>query len=165
MVIDDGVGLTAATSPALGGSAISGAPVPADPLVRYQTIRGNIEHEDQLMGTRVGWLIASEAFLFVAYANVDRADAMGDKAEQLRWVLPRFGGVIAVLLLGAIVAAMWAIHELKRQAHAPGCQVCQPLPLGLPPLVGKRATYWLGVGTTLGIPLALLGAWLYILWA
>lgn len=161
MIMDDGADIAAATSATLGGSAINGAgasvassstSVAGEALVRYKAIRGNVEHEDQLMGTRVGWLIASEAFLFAAYANVGRPHTVVGKAENLRWVLPALGGVIALLVLGAVLAAMWAIRDLDRQAR-------ELFPLGLPPVVGKPGTYRLGLYTTLGLPVALIVAW------
>jgi hypothetical protein len=174
MVIDDGSGIAAYASATLGGNAINGAGAPiaspgasvaAEALLRYQTIRGNVEHEDQLMGTRVGWLIASEAFLFVAYANVGRPDTEG-KAENLRSVLPVLGVAIALLVFGAMVAAVRAIRELDRQARELDRkereldhQARDLFPIGLPPVVGKPGTHRLGLYTTLTLPVVLIVAW------
>ena len=36
----------------------------------YKLIRGQIEHEDNLIGTRLNWFMASQSFLFSAYAIV-----------------------------------------------------------------------------------------------
>ena len=43
------------------------------PLERYQLFRSRIEHEDTLILQRLSWLMASQSFLFTAYAIVTSA--------------------------------------------------------------------------------------------
>src|SRR5438093_4340184 len=44
--------------------------MPESDLEIYKAFRGQIEHESTLVGIRLGWLIAAEAFLAAAYATV-----------------------------------------------------------------------------------------------
>lgn len=131
--------------------------VPACPtnVARYQAYRGQIEHEDHLLGIRVGWLIAAEAFLIAAYANLANADHLCNAAHDLFALLPFIGGFIAFFVGLAILAAILALRQLRRKAG-------EFAVAGFPDGAGSRARHWLGLAPTTLIPIALVGLWLSV---
>jgi hypothetical protein len=127
----------------------------AEALDRYHAYRAQIEHEDQLMGIRIGWLIGSEAFLFAAYANVASADDPEGTTRPLLTVLPELGIAIAVLISFAIVAAIVAVQRLRRTC--PSDDVLRALKL--PPMISGRLTHFIGLFPAYLLPFALIFAW------
>ncbi len=149
------------SEPAIGrsrGRRTEGS-TPVEDDERYALFRAQIEHEDDLLGVRVGWLIASEAFLFAAYAaalvvpSVQHVDArFTAAARQLFTLLPALGIVISLLVLSSIVGGVVAAHVLdKKHGHVP-----EHL---LPRLTGPCSTHLLGLASPLVIPLAIVIAW------
>ena len=53
------------------------------PLERYQVFRNRIEHEDNLIMQRLSWLMASQSFLFTAYAIVTNGLSSGPLAGNV----------------------------------------------------------------------------------
>jgi hypothetical protein len=124
-------------------------------LERYKAYRAQIEHEDQLMGIRIGWLIGSEAFLFAAYANVASAGGSWGTASRLLDILPKLGIAIAVLISFAIVAAIIAIQRLRRSC--PPDDVLRALKL--PPMISGKLTHRIGLIPACLLPIVLCLAW------
>jgi hypothetical protein len=116
-----------------------------------------------LLGVRVGWLIAAEAFLFAAYAAaLVVPDRTGDPrfipaAGRVFTLLPILGIVISVLVLSSIMAGVFATRHLQR-----ACE-CQRLPPWLPPVVGPGWTHFLGLISPLAIPVVIVSAWAVLL--
>lgn len=133
-----------------------------DERVRYQAIRAQVEHEDNLLVARVGWLIGSEAFLFAAYASALKG-ASGSEARHLKQLLPLLGIGIAALIAVAIVAALVAIGRLKRLALGDGKRGIPALssPLGMPPVIGSPMLHGFGLVPAIGLPGVLIVVWLY----
>src|SRR5436309_13786574 len=93
----------------------------------YQLIRQRIEHEDNLVVQRLSWLVASQSFLFTAYAIVLNGLTASPPPvmarlmrQQLR--LSRLIPLAAILTCGliyvSIVAAVKAIATLRRTYRA-----------------------------------------------
>jgi len=121
-------------------------------IAGYAAYREQIEHEDHLLGVRVGWLIASEAFLFAAYANA-KGVLRPPELTRLIELLPWIGIAIAALVFLAICAAIRALHHLWNRGPS--------LP-GFPPVVGNWSTHLLGLAPPVLIPIGLALAWLRV---
>jgi len=124
-------------------------------LVAY---RGRIEHEDNLMGMRVSWLVAAESFLFVAYAilvNGDAGRANNADAHRVYEVIPWLGVALVLCVAASLVAAVRAIYRLSMDAP--------PRPEVWPPIRSSGWVYVVGLSGALGVPLVVLGAWVFIL--
>jgi hypothetical protein len=84
----------------------------------YDTYRKQIEHEDELIGMRNGWLIGGQAFLFAAYAGVLEVQGLGtphgfaSAAHQLFNELPAVGIALAALAFLAVYAALLRSRQL-----------------------------------------------------
>jgi hypothetical protein len=80
--------------------------------------RRQIEHEDNLIGHRISWLVASESFLFAAFAlvitsanDLDSRGAVGAR-DALLYVVPSLGLALAVIVVSAVGAAHCRMNEL-----------------------------------------------------
>src|SRR3954468_5912364 len=104
------------------------APVePSEPisrLERYQLFRSRVEHEDNLIIQRLSWLMASQSFLFTAYAIVTNGmtnpTPLGENEFvnhllALAHIIPLVALLNSLLIFISIVAALKAIRELRRQ--------------------------------------------------
>src|SRR5947199_10543454 len=96
---------------------------PISPLERYHLFRSRIEHEDNLIMQRLSWLMASQSFLFTAYAIVTNGLSAAPATEGNLFVnhlatLARIIPIVAVinsLLIGlSIFGALKAIRELRK---------------------------------------------------
>lgn len=87
---------------------------------RYQVLRDQIQHEDNLTTQRLLWLMASQSFLFTAYAIVMNGPehAMSPfAAAQQQWLItaiPALALSSAVLIYGSIIAGVIALLNLHR---------------------------------------------------
>jgi hypothetical protein len=124
----------------------------------FQAHRDQIEHEDDLIGIRVSWLVAAETFLFVAYAilvNGSQYKAPGTNANELFELIPWLGVGLVVCVVISVASAMWAINRLQRN--------CPTHPTGFPRLTSSKWAHVTGFFGALGIPVVLLSAWLFVL--
>jgi hypothetical protein len=86
----------------------------------YDAYRAQIEHEDQLIGMRNGWLIGGQAFLFAAYAATLAVQSHGvqrgfpSAAHELFYELPALGIALAALALTTVNAALARLRKLKK---------------------------------------------------
>src|SRR5207302_5170237 len=89
---------------------------------RYQVLRDQLQHEDNLTTQRLSWLMASQAFLFTAYAIVMNGPehAMSPFATaQQQWLItaiPALALASAVLIYVSIIAGVLALLNLHRDA-------------------------------------------------
>src|SRR2546425_6345644 len=95
---------------------------PLSALDYYNLIRHRIEHEDNLIIQRLSWLVASQSFLFTAYAIVTNGlspmSNNGNVFVQQLLLLFRLIPMVAVfnslLIYISILAALKAMGELRR---------------------------------------------------
>lgn len=136
------------------------------PLESYQLFRSRIEHEDNLIIQRLSWLLASQAFLFTAYAITTNGlssvepKVAGHFLEQsglLFRLIPTVAIGVAVLIYIGILAALRAIRQLRRLYQA------QPVPPDLPPIQTPATTRLLGLSAPLLLPLLFISVWLVLL--
>ena len=91
-------------------------------LEAYQLFRDRIEHEDNLIMQRLSWLMASQSFLFTAYAIVTNGltasrspggNIYVNHLAVLAKIVPVVALVNSLLILIAILGALKAIRELR----------------------------------------------------
>lgn len=128
----------------------------------YRVLRGEIEHEDQLINHRLSWLVSSQAFMLTAFAITLNAPVLFVNPVYARLngilytLLPWTGMVSALLLYPSILGAIIALRRLRR--HAEG-----RIPDCLPPIHGSFLTVALGHCGPLLIPWVFIITWLIML--
>jgi hypothetical protein len=136
----------------------------------YRIIRGQIEHEDNLMGTRLNWFITSQSFFFSAYA-IDvtslfaapppSGSEMEDTRQLLRILIPLVAIIASAVILLTISAGVLAMHNLRKlfQQHVRGAEQSHLLP----PVQGFRRTWAMGLAAPLLLPIVFLLVWGFLL--
>ncbi len=139
------------------------APKPAElsDLEFYRMIRGRLEHEDGLVVNRLSWLVASQSFLFTAYAIVQNGPqaAAGHPPALLR-VVPIVGIASVGLIYAGLLAAVRAMAWLRTMLRA---RVPDESRLGLPSIHTPAAIRAAGLAAPAILPVVFLLAWLYLL--
>jgi hypothetical protein len=132
----------------------------------YRIFRSRIEHEDDLIIQRLSWLVASQSFLFTAYAittnsltSLDPKSAARflEQSELLFRLIPTVAICVALLIYISILAALRAIRQIRRLYHA------KSLPPELPPIQTSATTRLLGLSAPLLLPLLFVSVWLVLL--
>ncbi|HSU65976.1 MAG TPA: hypothetical protein VLJ39_03840 [Tepidisphaeraceae bacterium] len=149
---------------------MSDSPVVCEPSITadryYALIRGQIEHEDNLIGQRLSWFVASQSFFFTAYAIVMtnlRPDHLPWVFGQMRLLLlliPLVAIVTCMLLYATIVAGFFAIRELRKLYQN---YTTHEITTGLPPVQGYRRTQLMGQAAPLFLPLVFTAVWMVLL--
>ena len=136
------------------------------PLERYQVFRNRIEHEDNLVMQRLSWLMASQSFLFTAYAIVTNgmttSPASGGNVFvnhllTLARIIPVVALLNILLIAISILAALKAVRELRHGYRR------QPDTLEAIPLQTSKSARVLGLSAPVLLPLLFLAVWLYLL--
>ena len=143
---------------------------PLSPLEYYNLIRSRIEHEDNLVVQRLSWLVASQSFLFTAYAIVTNGLATQPalqpgcerflaQLQLLNQLIPVVGTLTSVLIYVSILAAVASMRRLRNSYHSrfpddekgvPAIMTCAPIRL-------------LGHSASVLLPLVFITIWL-VLW-
>jgi hypothetical protein len=133
---------------------------------RYQIVRDQIEHEDNLISQRLSWLLASQAFLFTAYAiTLNGPVQLHSLKYELHvglmiMMLPLIGIFTALLIWIAILAGLVSMTRLRNDfSRGSG----NALPEGVPAI---QTSGWVLIAGQLGpvfIPVLFLSAWLMTL--
>jgi len=135
------------------------------PLERYQVFRNRIEHEDNLIMQRLSWLMASQSFLFTAYAIVTNGLSSGPLAgnvfishlDTLARIIPIVALLNSLLIALSIWGALKAIRELRHEYHRQG-----EFP-EIIPLQTSRSARRLGLSAPILLPPLFIAVWLYLL--
>jgi hypothetical protein len=136
------------------------------PVEVYRLFRGRIEHEDNLIIQRLSWLVASQSFLFSAYAittngltslDPKAAGRFLEQAELLFRLIPTVAISVALLIYISILAALRAIRQIRRLYQA------KSLSPELPPIQTAATTRLLGLSAPLLLPLLFVSVWLVLL--
>src|SRR3954454_10643859 len=136
------------------------------PVEQYHAVRSQIEHEDNLVSQRLSWLLASQSFLFTAYAITLNGPSQSHfksfevSSSLLMSLLVLVGIVSALLIWASVLAGISAMNTLKCHFEA---SVGKKYPAGLPPI---QTTGMALRGGQLGpvlIPLLFIGVWLVLL--
>ena len=136
------------------------------PLERYQIFRNRIEHEDNLIMQRLSWLMASQSFLFTAYAIVSNGltawpagngNVFVNHLAKLGRIVPIVALVNSLLILISILGALKAIRELRDAYRGFSGN------LGIIPMQTTKTARRMGLSAPLLLPLLFLAVWLFLL--
>lgn len=136
------------------------------PVEQYKIVRGQIEHEDNLISQRLSWLLASQAFLFTAYAITLNGPVQLHSQTYERHVgllilmLPIIGIATAVLIWVAILAGLSAMQSLRKDFRR---SVENVLPEGVPAIQTSGAVLLAGHLGPVVIPMVFLVVWVGML--
>jgi len=114
-------------------------------ITKLNMIDAQIQHEDDLIGQRMSWLVISQSFLFGTLATLIGQRGLADPgAVRLLLVLiPLVGGLLSVLVLAAVGAANYAMQQW-RVAIDRICALPEARQLDWPRLRHRRRTTMLG---------------------
>jgi hypothetical protein len=143
-------------------------PPPSDGEDYYRISRGQIEHEDDLIGQRLNWFLASQSFMFTAYAIVLSNTRAAGASALVDWdtrvlllrAIPAIAIISAVMILLAILSGFLAMKDVRRLAalHVP-----EAVHRRLPPLQGRKLTRALGIAAPICLPVVFGVVWMLIL--
>jgi hypothetical protein len=146
-------------------------PLTREPLsipAYYTIIRGQIEHEDNLMMQRLNWFITSQSFFFSAYA-IDVTSLFAapppvgsevyDTRQLLRILIPLIAITASAVILITICAGVLAMHNLRAlfRKFVPESECTD-----LPPVQGFRRTWAMGLAAPLLLPIVFLTVWTFL---
>src|SRR3954452_21080109 len=123
---------------------------------RYHVLRDQIQHEDNLTTQRLSWLMASQAFLFSAYAIVMNgpetvmSSFVRVQREWLITAIPALAFATAALIYVSILAGVAALSNL----HARAERVCvrRGTETDFPPIQGNGRTRFFGLASPVLVP-------------
>jgi hypothetical protein len=130
----------------------------------FTAFRAQIYHEDELINHRVSWFAAAQAFFFLVFIQCEgpaRADYSKDVAAALKDVAGLtilLAPLICVFALTSIMAAILKTWKCIREYEAVGGESEEVTPT----LHAFDLTHFSGLVAPILIPLAILGAWLYL---
>ena len=133
-------------------------PKTIDDLAFYHHLRGRMEHEDGLIVNRLAWLMASESFLFTAYAIVLNGTGTPQQ-RRLTDLIPLAAIVTSLLILVGIAAAIRAMGWIRGLLEQ---RIPDPARLGLPP-IHTPGSMKAGLAAPLLLPVMFVVVWLYLL--
>lgn len=131
----------------------------ADDLRFYEALRARVEHEDGLIVQRIAWFMASQSFLFTAYAIALNGPPSAGKLLRL---VPWIGLLTSLLIYAGVFAALRAIRWLRASFETRGLAEER---LGLPLLLTPLGIRRFGHAAPVLLPGAYLLAWTYLLLA
>jgi hypothetical protein len=130
-------------------------------FTRYRLIRDEIVHEDGLIGTRLGWFLASQAFLLSALAT-----ANGNERKMPAWntnyffpLIPLVAIVSCLLIFAGLLAGVATLQRWRRLMKTPEYDDSQHLPR----ITRDAWIIRLGWAAPIALPVIFLIAWLYLL--
>lgn len=132
----------------------------------YHLVRRRIEHEDGLTVNRLSWLVASQSFLFTAYAltlnglAAGREGPMADRQALLCRLIPLIGVATTALIYAGLIASGRALVWLRALLQE---RVGDEARLGLPIVHSPVSIVRLGQLAPRVLPLVFLIVWLALL--
>jgi hypothetical protein len=136
-------------------------------LEYYRILRGQIEHEDNLVGSRISWFVTSQSFLFSAYAIIATAfqsstttQSALDAKHLLLVIIPSIAISASVLILMSILSGIRAMTALRiRYVHL----IARWEDPMLPPIQGNRLNRMIGMAAPTLLPPLFTAVWAYLL--
>jgi hypothetical protein len=131
-----------------------------DPHALFQTIRSEIKHEDDLIGQRVSWFTASQAFLLTALAIANRGETTlpSPANNALFPLIPFVALASSVLIFLGVLAGIAALFQWRRRLLALTAQYPD-----VPRLHREGWIMALGWTVPIALPLVFITAWVYLL--
>jgi hypothetical protein len=131
---------------------------------KYDILRERMDHEDDLVTSRLNWLITSQSFLFAAYATLFRnggaQEVAGRDVPLLVRLIPLIGMLSGILIYTAILAGVVALMHNRSLLRTHLKSVRDP---NFPAVQGRRPMAWLALLAPVFLPLVLVGAWVTLL--
>ena len=142
-----------------------GNPARMDDVAFATLLRARIEHEDGLIVSRTTWLMASESFLYTAYAialNGITTPGMTNVEHQARLLklVPLIGIACSVMILAGVYAAIRAMVWLRNLYRT---RVTDEAALGLAPIQTPIGNVVAGLAAPVLLPIVFIVVWLYLL--
>lgn len=131
----------------------------------YRILRGQIEHEDNLVGSRISWFVTSQSFLFSAYAIMassaptNPAPVFTSSKHVLLVIIPMIAIATAVLILLGILSGLQAMSNLRDTYKAKAPELSDVLP----PIQGNRSTRMTGLAAPVLLPPLFMAVWVFLL--
>jgi len=128
-------------------------------------VRRQIEHEDVLIVNRLSWLIASQSFLFTAYAIIlngpvlTRNEHYAVHGELLVKTIPVLAISACALIYLGICGGVRVMADLRRELARHHAAIGNLRP----PIQGTPLTLFLGHCAPLGLPPIFAAAWVILL--
>ena len=133
-----------------------------------------LAQEEGLINNRLSWLVASQSFLFTAYAIVlngaSSPPALGGavllaaRQAQLLRIIPALGLATCGLIYLGVLAGVRVMVLLRRGLRPRHGGLATGRMTGPPLLPGTRTTHALGLAAPLLLPPLFLAAWAMLLW-
>ena len=126
----------------------------------FETIRSEIKHEDDLIGQRVSWFTASQAFLLtaLAIAHQGRTTLPTPSNNALFPLIPIVALASSVLIFCGVIAGIAALSQWR--AHLRDLMERRP---DLPRLMNDGWIMAMGWSAPVALPLVFIIAWVYLL--
>jgi hypothetical protein len=125
-----------------------------------------MDHEDDLITSRLNWLITSQSFLFAAYAALFRSggaqQVVAAEVPLLVRLIPLIGMLSGILIYTAIIAGVVALMH-NRKLLRTHLRAVLSRDRDFPAVPGRRPMAWLALIAPVFLPLVLVGAWITLL--
>jgi hypothetical protein len=130
------------------------------PAELYQVLRNEVKHEDDLIGQRVSWFTASQAFLLVSLAIANRGETdMPSPANNILFpIVPIVALSSSILIFVGVIAGIGALAQWRGRLRA----VARRHP-ELPYVKYERLIVPAAWSAPLLLPVVFILAWLYLL--
>jgi hypothetical protein len=146
------------------GSPVSAATTPPKRIVTHahslefvKFIREEIRFQHGLLGVRISWLLAAEAFFFTAFAISRGSQLCNELIFFWKYTVPIAAGSIAFLALPAIWAAIDRIGEQRRLLH--NYELADILPLGNR---WDAIMHFVSLAFAILVPVLFIVAWVFV---
>lgn len=129
---------------------------------RYKMIRDEISHEDNLMGSRISWFMASQSFLLTAQA-IAQGPRPGFPNLHNNFffpLLPVAAILSDLLILAGVFAGIAVLRRWRKMLEDAGSRFD-----AFPRIRRDGFIMSLGWSAPIGLPLVFLAAWIYLLLA
>ena len=132
----------------------------SDPEPLFQMIRSEIKHEDDLIGQRVSWFTASQAFLLTALAIAHHGETRlpSPSNNALFPLIPFVALASSVLIFFGVLAGIAALFQWRCRLLALAAEYPD-----VPRLHREGWIMALGWTVPIALPLVFITAWMYLL--
>lgn len=112
---------------------------------------GFVRHEYTLINNRILWLIYTQSIFLGAYAVVLTNSSKITNYANLIHLLTTVGLTSCIAITLSIIAAIWATRNFMKDA-------------GDNSMIGRKATYFLGLTADLALPIIFIDTWTFIIY-
>jgi hypothetical protein len=126
----------------------------------FQVIRSEIKHEDDLIGQRVSWFTASQAFLLtaLAIAHQGKTSLPTPSNNALFPLIPIVALCSSILIFCGVLAGIGALFQWRNRLNALASRYPD-----VPRLANDAWIMALGWSVPIALPLVFIIAWVYLL--